>query len=91
MAAGSRSLPSICPRRRPFRLLAAALLLLFLGAAVTTTVLSLGGYCLTTDGPDTRALPGGLRPRRERPPAAPVGSPSLARPAAAGRAARCAR
>jgi hypothetical protein len=42
-------------------MLAAALLLLFLGAAVTTTVISLGRYCLTTDASDTRALPGGLR------------------------------
>ncbi|HVT16902.1 MAG TPA: hypothetical protein VHQ90_12090 [Thermoanaerobaculia bacterium] len=64
MLGGSGSLSSVRSRRsKPWshRLLAAALLLLFLGAAVTTTVISLGRYCLTTDGSDTRALPGGLR------------------------------
>jgi hypothetical protein len=52
------------PRAWSFRLLTAVLLLLFFGAAVTTTVLSLGRYCLTTDGSDTRALPGGLSSHR---------------------------
>lgn len=67
MLGGLGSLSSVRSRRsqrsKPwsFRLLAAALLLLFLGAAVTTTVISLGRYCLTTDGSDTRSLPGGLR------------------------------
>jgi hypothetical protein len=38
------------------RLLALALLLLFLGATLVTTAFSLGRYCLTTDAADTRAL-----------------------------------
>lgn len=47
------------PRRfsRPLRLLAAALLLLFLGATLVTTTVSLGRYCLTSDAADTRVLP----------------------------------
>jgi hypothetical protein len=62
--AGQLPSPASSPSRPwPLRLLAAALLVLFLGAAVTTTVISLGRYCLTTDGSDTRALPGGLRAR----------------------------
>jgi|HubBroStandDraft_3_1064219.scaffolds.fasta_scaffold33767_3 hypothetical protein len=61
---GDQPLAAPAPGRPwPLRLLAAALLVLFLGAAVTTTVVSLGRYCLTTDGSDTRALPGGLRAR----------------------------
>jgi hypothetical protein len=46
------------PRRfsRRSRLLAAALLLLFLGATLVTTTVSLGRYCLTSDAADTRAL-----------------------------------
>jgi hypothetical protein len=46
------------PRRfsRPQRLLAGALLALFFGATVITSVVSLGRYCLTTDGADARAL-----------------------------------
>jgi len=46
------------PRRfsRRSRLLAATLLLLFLGATLVTTTVSLGRYCLTSDAADTRAL-----------------------------------
>jgi hypothetical protein len=46
------------PRRfsRRSRLLAAGLLLLFLGATLVTTTVSLGRYCLTSDAADTRAL-----------------------------------
>lgn len=52
------------PRRfpRPLRVLAGLLLALFFAATVATGAVSLGRYCLTTDGADTRALPGGLRP-----------------------------
>jgi hypothetical protein len=48
------------PRRfsRALRLLAGALLLLFLGATLVTTTVSLGRYCLTTDAADTRPLGG---------------------------------
>ena len=47
------------PRRfsRPLRLLAGALLAVFLAATVVSTVVSLGRYCLTTDAADARALP----------------------------------
>lgn len=57
-------LGSAAPRRfpRPVRALALALLAVFLLATVATSVVSLGTYCLTTDGGDTRALPGGLHP-----------------------------
>jgi hypothetical protein len=46
------------PRRfsRPLRLLAGALLALFLAATVVSSVVSLGRYCLTTDAADARAL-----------------------------------
>ncbi|MEZ4387193.1 MAG: hypothetical protein R3D98_06370 [Candidatus Krumholzibacteriia bacterium] len=46
--------------RRPSRLLrlvAAAMVLLFAVTVVTTSVVSMGGYCLTSDGGDTRDLP----------------------------------
>ena len=43
------------------RALAGVLLVVFAAAAVVTTVLSLGSYCLTTDGADTRALVETLR------------------------------
>ena len=51
------------PRRYPLRLrlLTGLILALFLGLAVVTTVVSFGGYCLTTDAADTRALPGPSR------------------------------
>jgi len=35
------------------------LLILFVAATLVTTTVSLGSYCLTTDGGDTRALPWG--------------------------------
>ena len=38
------------------RVFAGVLLVAFAAAAVLTTVLSLGAYCLTTDGADTRVL-----------------------------------
>ena len=46
------------PRRfsRPLRLLAGALLAIFLVATVVSSVVSLGRYCLTTDAADTRML-----------------------------------
>jgi hypothetical protein len=47
------------PRTYPrlLRSLAFVLLALFLIVLVATTFVSLGGYCLTTDGADTHALP----------------------------------
>jgi len=50
---------SAAPRSLPasVRLLAAAVLILFSFAVVSTTVFSAGGYCLTSDGGDTRDLP----------------------------------
>lgn len=46
-------------RRRPLglRILAAALVLVFGLAVVVTTVISVGTYCLTSDGGDTRSWP----------------------------------
>jgi hypothetical protein len=51
-------------RRAPFwiRAAAAALALLFLVATLLSGAASLGRYCLTTDGGDTRSLPGGYHP-----------------------------
>lgn len=43
------------------RVFAGALLVFFALAAIVTTALSLGGYCLTTDGADTRSLAEMLR------------------------------
>ena len=46
------------PRRRPLalRIAAAAMLLLFAFVVVSTTVFSVGAYCLTSHGGDTRTL-----------------------------------
>ena len=41
---------------RKQRVFAGVLVLFFFLVAVATTALSLGTYCLTTDGADTRAL-----------------------------------
>jgi len=53
--------PSYSASRRhiplPLRILAAALALVFAFVVVTTTVVSVGSYCLTSDGGDTRMLP----------------------------------
>lgn len=51
-------------RRAPLwiRAGAAALALLFLVATLLSGAASLGRYCLTTDGADTRDLPGGYHP-----------------------------
>lgn len=38
-----------------------AVLIVFVAATLVTTTVSLGSYCLTTDGGDTRALPWGAR------------------------------
>ena len=50
------------PRRVPLmaRVLAAVLVVLFGFAVISTSVVSIGAYCLTSDGGDTRKLP---RPR----------------------------
>ncbi len=50
------------PRRRSVRhrVLAAALAILMATTVIATGVFSLGAYCLTSDGGDTRQLP----PRR---------------------------
>jgi hypothetical protein len=49
---------AVSPRRfsRPLRLFAGLLLALFLAATLASSVVSLGRYCLTTDGADARAL-----------------------------------
>ncbi len=43
------------------RLFAGALLLFFLTATVVTGAVTLGGYCLTSDGGDTRMLQNSLQ------------------------------
>lgn len=48
-------------RRRALRWVTAAVLAIFLLVTVVTGAVSLGSYCLTTDGADTRALPAGHR------------------------------
>jgi len=53
-----RSADRYSTRKRVF---AGALLVFFALAAIVTTALSLGGYCLTTDGADTRSLSEMLR------------------------------
>ena len=45
---------------RPIRFFATLLLLFFFAATVVTGALSLGAYCLTSDGGDTRALQQGV-------------------------------
>jgi hypothetical protein len=57
------------------RALALGLALVFAGVAAATTVASLGRYCLTTDGADTRPLGAG----RERP-APGSGTPTASGP-----------
>lgn len=54
------------PRRFPLglRLAAALLLVLFFAVTLLSGAASLGRYCLTTDGADTRALPGTAAPGR---------------------------
>ena len=49
------------PRRAPLaiRIVAAVLIALFGFVVVSTTVVSVGNYCLTSDGGDVRALPRG--------------------------------
>jgi len=50
---------SAAPRRNPLwlRILATVVLVLFGLAVVSTTIVSVGRYCLTSDGGDTRELP----------------------------------
>lgn len=50
--------PSARPRSPVLRLVAAVMLVVFLVVVVVTTAISLGRYCLTSDGADTSALPG---------------------------------
>jgi hypothetical protein len=45
------------PRRRALRWVTIVVLAIFLLVTVVTGAVSLGAYCLTTDGADTRALP----------------------------------
>ncbi len=45
---------------RPLRFFAGLLLVLFFAATVVTGALSVGAYCLTSDGGDTRALRQGI-------------------------------
>jgi hypothetical protein len=54
--------PEQCPARprglpRRLRIAAAALAILFAVTVVSTSVVSMGAYCLTSDGGDTRELP----------------------------------
>lgn len=44
-------------RRARVRIVAAAIALVFALVAVATTVVSVGRYCITTDGGNTAALP----------------------------------
>ncbi len=46
---------------RPLRVFASLLLAFFFGATVVTGALSVGAYCLTSDGGDTRALREGIQ------------------------------
>ncbi len=50
---------SSVPRRLTLRrrVLALVMLVLFTGTVVATSIVSLGGYCLTSHGGDTRHLP----------------------------------
>lgn len=50
------------PRRypMPLRLLATVLLVIFFGVVLVTGAVSLGAYCLTSQGADGRALEPGL-------------------------------
>ncbi len=45
---------------RPIRVFASLLLGFFFAATVITGALSVGAYCLTSDGGDTRALQAGI-------------------------------
>ncbi len=45
---------------RPLRFFASLLLAFFFAATVVTGALSVGAYCLTSDGGDTRALRDGI-------------------------------
>ena len=45
---------------RPLRLFASLLLFFFFAATVVTGAVSVGAYCLTSDGGDTRALREGV-------------------------------
>jgi len=58
MPADVPELPERSPERYSHRqrVISGVLLVVFAAAAVVTTALSLGSYCLTTDGADTRAL-----------------------------------
>ncbi len=46
---------------RPIRVFASLLLVFFFAATVVTGALSLGAFCLTSDGGDTRALREGVQ------------------------------
>jgi len=52
------------------RFVAGTLVAVFTGVVVLTTAWSLGAYCLTSDGENTRSLP--YRARVIRPPACPL-------------------
>lgn len=48
---------------RPMRIITTALFGIFAFVTIITTAASLGAYCLTSDGADTRSLPANLRPQ----------------------------
>ena len=54
--------PSARQRSPILRLVAGVMLMVFLVVVVVTTAISLGRYCLTSDGADTSALPGRTSP-----------------------------
>ena len=61
---------------RPTRLFAGLLLVFFFAATVFTGAISLGAYCLTSDGGDTRALREGVQRWTEAAPTSTDGSPT---------------
>ncbi len=54
------------------RLFAGVFLLLFAAATLGTSIISLGAYCLTSDGGNTRALEESVQRWRAEPAAPPV-------------------
>ena len=64
--------PTLRPRSRPLRIAACVMLVLFAAVAVSTTVVSLGRYCLTSDGADATGLPRRFAPKPLEPPSAPA-------------------
>ncbi len=49
--------PSLRPRSWRMRVAAVLMLVVFSAVVISTTVVSIGRYCLTSDGADVQALP----------------------------------